>query len=113
MRLYDMWSETAYREDALWSGHLRPTPVLARVGPWMDDTFLPLNQHCGRFPAAVYERPARLARSRVRHLGWLRAPDRQAKLERALALDPEDRLGHHRMARSALDPHPTVRAWEP
>lgn len=113
MRLYDMWSETTYREDALWSGHQRPTPVLARVGPWMDDAFLPLSQHCGRFPEEVYERPAQLARCRVRHLGWMRASDRRLKLERALALDPEDRLGHHKMARSALDQSPTLREWEP
>jgi hypothetical protein len=111
-RLYDMWDETHYRADELWNAHDRSWPFLVRWNPNMADDWRTMDHHCGRWPLAVDGLRATGAPLRVKHLGWSRAADRQAKYKRYLANDPEGRWGSLAQYESILDRAPNLILWE-
>ncbi|HLO03266.1 MAG TPA: glycosyltransferase [Symbiobacteriaceae bacterium] len=111
-RLYDMWDEEHYRADDLWTAHQRSWPFLVRWDPNMADDWRVMDHHCGRWPLAVDGLRAKGAPLRVKHLGWSRPADRQAKYERYMANDPEGRWGSLAQYESILDPAPTLIPWE-
>jgi len=56
-RLYDMWTETHYREDDYWQAHLYYRPFLVRYRPGVVYTWRKTPQHCGRLPLTIQEFP--------------------------------------------------------
>lgn len=112
LRLYDMWSETHYREDAYWSAHYTYRPFLVRFIPEIAYTWKETPQHCGRFPLETLQFSYWQHPLRVRHYGWSRLEDRQAKLKRYMELDPQMKFGWREQYESILDESPRLVAWE-
>lgn len=112
LRLYDMWSETHYRDDALWSAHKTYRPFLVRpsawAGPW---TWRESDQHCGRFPLEASHLSYACHDVRLQHLGWAKEEDRKAKYERYRLLDPQGVHGSMLQYESILDPDPHLVRW--
>jgi hypothetical protein len=111
-RLYDMWDEAHYRADGLWSAHERYWPFLVRWNPNLPDAWREMDHHCGRWPLAVDGLTVKRAPLGVKHLGWSRPADRQAKYERYMVNDPDGRWGSLAQYKSILDERPNLIAWE-
>lgn len=111
-RLYDMWSDSAYREDQFWSAHHYYRPFLVRPGHGRTWTWKETAQHCGRFPLQVSTLPYCLSGFRLKHLGWSRLEDRAAKYNRYMRLDPEGRHGWLDQYKSIMDPNPNLVPWQ-
>ncbi|MNI25529.1 Glycosyl transferase family 2 [compost metagenome] len=110
-RLYDMWSDTHYRNDIYWSSHLYYRPFLIRYRPkfsykWRDQAL-----HCGRFPSNLLDRPFQLSDYRIKHWGWYTAELRKIKYERYMRLDPDAQYGWKDQYDSILDPTPELVPW--
>ncbi|MEF3312922.1 glycosyltransferase [Paenibacillus sp. GYB004] len=111
-RLYDMWSETHYREDAYWRAHLMYRPFLVRYKADLPYAWKETPQHCGRFPLTISQFSYWCHPLRVKHMGWAREEDRRAKYDRYMRLDGEGRYGWKEQYESILDPAPNTIAWE-
>lgn len=111
-RLYDMWSETHYRDDQWWGAHHYYRPFLIRPGPAKSWQWRETAQHCGRFPLDVSSFPYECLAYRLKHLGWSRLEDRAAKYERYMCLDPQGVHGWLDQYKSIMDAHPQLAAWE-
>lgn len=110
-RLYDMWSETAYREDVYWQAHMYYRPFLVKYRPGMFYEWKETPQHCGRFPLSIQHLPYACHTPRVKHYGWAREEDRVRKYERYQTLDPEARYGWKEQYESILDAEPRLIPW--
>lgn len=111
LRLYDMWSETAYREDAYWQAHMYYRPFLVKYRPGMVYEWKETPQHCGRFPLSIQHLPYACHPPRVKHYGWAREEDRVRKYERYQRLDPEAQYGWKEQYESILDAEPRLIPW--
>ncbi|WKL03829.1 hypothetical protein Q0F98_10840 [Paenibacillus amylolyticus] len=69
-RLFDMWSETHYREDKFWQAHAYYRPFLIRYHPGMSYEWKETPQHCGRFPLTIQHWSYGCHAPRVKHYGW-------------------------------------------
>lgn len=110
-RLYDMWSETHYREDNYWQAHLFYRPFLVRYRPDIEYRWKETPQHCGRFPLNVLEFPFAIHEARLKHYGWATPEDRQHKYNRYMQLDPDARYGWREQYDSILDQAPPLKEW--
>lgn len=111
-RLYDLWTETHYREDSLWQAHKWYRPFIARNIPGFQGEWQETPQHCGRFPKNIMELRGGSSPLRIKHLGWLKPQDRLAKYYRYKQLDPHGTYGNLEQYRSILDPNPNLVLWE-
>lgn len=111
-RLYDMWSETQYREDDLWNAHRHTDTYLLRYRPDFQYQWKNTPQHCGRFPANCDTFLGSDENFRIQHLGWAREVDRQAKFKRYRLLDPQAVYGSRKQYESILDKSPNLIAWQ-
>lgn len=110
-RLYDMWSETEYREDEYWNAHESSRLFLLRYRPEHAYTWNEIPQHCGRFPSNL-EKFSRCDSSlRLQHFGWARPGDRKMKYDRYRRLDPEAVYGIQGQYDSIMDSHPHMITW--
>jgi glycosyltransferase involved in cell wall biosynthesis len=112
LRLYDMWNETQYRDDAYWSAHKIYRPFMVRHIPGLSYTWNEVPQHCGRFPLEVSHFSYWCHPLRVRHLGWSRHEDRVHKYERYMRLDSSMQYGWREQYESILDESPHLVDWE-
>ncbi|MED1783203.1 glycosyltransferase family 2 protein [Brevibacillus fortis] len=110
-RLYDMWSETHYREDVYWNAHHYYRPFMIKYRPDFPYIWKETPQHCGRFPLSINQFPYLCHPSRVKHFGWARPEDRQSKYNRYQLLDPDARYGWKEQYESILDQHPNLMEW--
>ncbi|NRS18714.1 glycosyltransferase family 2 protein [Brevibacillus sp. HB1.4B] len=110
-RLYDMWSETHYREDVYWKAHHYYRPFMIKYRPDFPYIWRETPQHCGRFPLSINQFPYLCHPSRVKHFGWARLEDRQSKYNRYQLLDPDARYGWKEQYESILDQHPNLLEW--
>lgn len=110
-RLYDMWNERQYREDAFWRAHEGYWTLLVRPVPGMAEEWPAQNQHPGRFPSSTAGLRAWTCRIRLKHFGWMRPEDRAAKAARYRSLDPEGTFGIKAQYDSILDEHPNLVDW--
>ncbi|SFS71375.1 glycosyltransferase family 2 protein [Paenibacillus sp. BC26] len=110
-RLYDMWSETHYREDSYWQAHLFYRPFLVRYRPEAIYRWKETPQHCGRFPLTVLDFPFAAHEARLMHFGWATPEDRQHKYDRYMRLDLDAKYGWKAQYDSILDPAPLLKAW--
>lgn len=111
-RLYDFWDERCFRDDPLWSAHRTFRPFLVRALPGIGDEFRQSAQHCGRWPLDVGRLRTATSELRLKHLGWARPEDRQAKYERYRLLDPQARHGSAAQYESILEPNPNLVCWQ-
>ncbi|MDN8590502.1 glycosyltransferase family 2 protein [Paenibacillus sp. 11B] len=110
-RLFDMWSETHYRDDEYWQAHAYYRPFLVRYRPEWSYEWKETPQHCGRFPLTIQHFAYGCHSPRVKHYGWARAEDRIRKYERYQALDPDARYGWKEQYESILDTEPRLLQW--
>ncbi|MFJ2047635.1 MULTISPECIES: glycosyltransferase family 2 protein [Paenibacillus] len=110
-RLFDMWSDTHYREDQYWQAHAYYRPFLVRYRPEWSYEWKETPQHCGRFPLTIQHFAYGCHSPRVKHYGWARAEDRIRKYERYQALDPDARYGWKEQYESILDADPILLEW--
>ncbi|MEW6726099.1 MAG: glycosyltransferase [Bacillota bacterium] len=110
-RLYDMWDEQRYREDAYWTAHRYHRPFMVRYVPGFNYEWQETPQHCGRFPRNITQLKGAASDLRVKHLGWMKPADRLAKYYRYKQLDPQGRYGIMEQYLSILDPKPNLVAW--
>lgn len=110
-RLFDMWSDTHYREDQYWQAHAYYRPFLVRYRPEWTYEWKETPQHCGRFPLTIEHFTYGCHSPRVKHYGWARAEDRIRKYERYQALDPDARYGWKEQYESILDADPRLLQW--
>lgn len=111
-RLYDLWTETHYREDSLWQAHKWYRPFILRNIPGFKAQWQETPQHCGRFPKNIMSLRGQSSDLRIKHLGWARPQDRLAKYYRYKQLDPNGTYGNLEQYRSILDPSPNLVVWE-
>lgn len=111
-RLYDMWSETQYREDDYWQAHKHYRPFLVRYLPEQVYVWQETPQHCGRLPLTVSNLKGTSCQIRLKHWGWARPADRLEKYYRYKKLDPEARYGIKEQYQSILDPKPRLLIWQ-
>lgn len=111
-RLYDMWSETHYREDHIWKAHHMFRPFLLRYKPNIEYQWKETPQHCGRFPETILQFPYSCANARLKHYGCAKREDRIAKYERCMKLDPDGKYGWLDQYKSFLDENPNLVSWE-
>lgn len=112
LRLYDMWSETHYRDDAYWSAHHMYRPFLVRYHPSLTYTWKETPQHCGRFPLEVFQFSYKCHPLRLKHYGWANEQDRRYKYERYMKLDQDMKYGWKEQYESILDESPHLVRWE-
>ncbi len=111
-RLYDMWSETHYRDDAYWRAHQFYQPFLVRYRPGLDYVWKETPVHCGRLPLNIKASFTYLLHpARLRHYGWAKEEDRIAKYNRYLQHDPGAKFGWQAQYDSILDPNPNLVEW--
>lgn len=110
-RLFDMWDEEHYREDAFWRAHLAYRPFVVRYIPGFRYEWRETPVHCGRFPKNITELKTAASDLRVKHLGWIRPCDRLAKYRRYKKADPSGRYGSREHYLSILDPKPRLMPW--
>lgn len=111
-RLFDMWDEEHYREDAWWRAHHFYRPFMVRYVPGFPYRWLETPQHCGRFPCNITELKGATSSLRIKHLGWMKPEDRLAKYYRYKKLDPQARYGVREQYLSILDPKPRLILWK-
>ena len=110
-RLYDFWSETHYRDDAMWCAHNTYRSFLIRYKPNFNYTWKETPQHCGHFPKNIYELPSGKCNLRLKHYGWANKADREAKYVRYMKLDPGAKYGWQAQYDSILDENPHLTEW--
>ena len=110
-RLYDMWSETHYRDDNLWCAHNTFRPFLVRPDRNQQFNWNETNQHCGRFPKEIYQLSYSCHPLRIQHLGWSSENDRINKYLRYKQLDPNAEFGNKAHYESILDKNPNLQEW--
>ena len=87
IRLYDCWdSPQRHRVDGYWAGHELARPWLFRPSACPEPVWPTRGLHCGHAPANF---PYRLGVAPssvwIRHLGWMNATDREAKVARYMS----------------------------
>ncbi len=110
-QLYDMWSETHYREDQYWSAHQQFRPFMVRYLPDFHYLWQETPLHCGRFPVNIAALKGENYPLRIKHLGWLKPADRLKKYYRYKELDPQRIYGIAQQYDSILDPRPNLLPW--
>ena len=110
-RLYDFWDEGRYRDDANWSAHHRLWPMLFRYTPDFAYRWNEKLLHTGRFPENLPELPMVASDLRLKHLGWMKAADRQAKYDRYRRIDPNMEFCVESQMESILDEAPNLINW--
>jgi glycosyltransferase involved in cell wall biosynthesis len=111
-RLYDMWDDSHYREDAFWKAHQFYRPFMIRYRSDVDYTWKETAQHCGRFPINIYHFKYFCHPARIKHFGWASSEDRKKKYQRYMELDPEGKFGWKAQYDSILDENPHLIPWE-
>lgn len=108
--LFDMWSPTQYRDDDLWTAHLREWVMCVKYDPAREYLWRETKLHCGRFPVNACERPGQTGLS-IQHWGWSRPEDRKIKHERYMEADPGGKDGSLAQYLSILDPNPKLKEF--
>ncbi|KXG74410.1 glycosyltransferase [Thermotalea metallivorans] len=111
-RLYDLWDETHYREDAYWQAHFHYKIFFIRYQPNYQYTWHETPQHCGRFPNNIHLLNGCDCHIRLKHYGWANEALRLEKYKRYMTLDPEGKYGDIRQYQSILDERPRLIKFE-
>lgn len=106
-KLFDMWSNTHYRFDKWWTGHLRYWPMAIRYNKNIEYKWSDKKLHCGRFPlnSASHMNPSNIP---IMHMGWSNEKLRKQKYNRYMKLDGERQDGLIEQYKSILDENPNL-----
>lgn len=100
-RLFDMWSNSHYRNDDLWHAHTHYWPMAYRAKNkkyiWNEQGL-----HCGRFPVNIGSIIVNTD-FKIKHMGWSTPEDRQKKYDRYMRIDPNGKYGIMEQYLSILD----------
>lgn len=115
-RMYDMWSETMYRSDSLWTAHTRAWPIAVRISEKQytrsqgrnPHGFINKHLHCGRFPAHYLAQQGALCGAPVLHFSYHTPELRAYKYNRYMALDGAGKYGSLRQYKSIVDSNPNL-----
>ncbi|MCL1702454.1 glycosyltransferase family 2 protein [Lysinibacillus sp. Bpr_S20] len=110
-RLYDMWSNTHYRDDQYWYAHKTYRPFLVRFKPTDNYVWKETAQHCGRFPLTIAQYHHFYSTVKIQHFGWSTEKDRKEKYERYMKLDSKGIFGCLEQYQSILDSNPNLIKW--
>lgn len=110
-RLYDMWNETQYREDAFWNAHLSYKTFLMRYQPEFPYVWPDRARHAGRFAGNAFALQNRQSSLRIQHLGWSTEKDRLEKYRRYREIDPDAVYGVREQYESILDTDAHLVNW--
>ncbi|MEG0751667.1 MAG: glycosyltransferase [Oscillospiraceae bacterium] len=111
-RLYDMWSETHYREDKFWNSQSTFKPFLQRFQPDFEYDWVDLPQNCGRFPTNTESLPQREVEFRVQNFGWSKPEDRAVKFEKYNNINLNDVNIAAGRYESIMDANPNLLLWQ-
>lgn len=111
-RLFDMWNESHYREDAYWKAHKYYRTFLIRYQPNFHYTWSETPQHCGRFPNNTNRLNGCQCNIRLKHYGWSNELLRKYKYDRYMKLDPGGVYGNINQYETILDKNPKLIKWE-
>jgi len=113
-RLYDMWSDTHYRDDQYWYAHYHFWPMAIRKGITENFTWNEQGLHCGRFPNNFHIDIHSMTTKglKIKHMGWSTPKDREQKYKRYMAIDPDGKYGILEQYLSILDPDPALRRFK-
>lgn len=109
--LYDMWSETHYRDDMLWNAHTRPWVMCARYDAYREYIWKETPLHCNRFPLNACGLAIRSDPLKIQHWGYSREADRESKYKRYMEVDPNGQTGSIDQYRSILDGSPSLKRF--
>jgi glycosyltransferase involved in cell wall biosynthesis len=107
MRLFDMWDEDHYRDDALWCAHRGVWVRAVRYDPLAPDDWRQTKLHCGSFPMHYMQLLRVLACSRILHYSYATKEDRRRKYEWYIKTDTQ-RDGIQAQYDSILDELPCL-----
>lgn len=110
-RLYDMWSPTHYRSDALWCAHNFYSRFIVRHHKNLPYSFPKRDHHVGRFPQEVVNFSGYDTSIRIKHMGWSSPEDRLSKFNRYMQYDPNGIWGSLPQYHSILDENPNLIEW--
>ena len=104
-KLFDMWSNTHYRQDKWWTGHFRYWPMAIRYDKNINYEWTNKKLHCGRFPynSAKKMNPSNIP---IKHMGWSTEELRQFKYDRYMRIDNKNIYGIKEQYESILDKNP-------
>ena len=112
-RRYDLWDNSHYRDDNLWTAHLHYDAFMLRYDPTYKYIFArQTNQHCGRMPSNIKYMKARHSELRLKHYGWINEEKRLEKYKRYMLLDPDGLYGSLQQYQSILDKNPHLVEWK-
>ena len=112
-RHYDLWDNSHYRDDNLWTAHLHYDAIMLRYDPTYKYIFArQTNQHCGRMPSNIKYMKARHSELRLKHYGWINEEKRLEKYKRYMLLDPDGLYGSLQQYQSILDKNPHLVEWK-
>ena len=110
--LFDMWSDTHYRSDSMWTAHERQWTMAVRkkeenyTYEWKNTRL-----HCGRFPLNACENTFN-TNIRIKHMGWANAELREFKYNRYMRLDKNGTYGDVKQYQSITDLKPNLVRFE-
>ncbi|VBB07722.1 nucleotide-diphospho-sugar transferases [Lucifera butyrica] len=110
-RLYDMWDQEHYREDAYWCAHKYYRTFLVRYNPNFEYSWNEIPLHCGRFPSNIHCLSSFESEIRIKHLGWSTPELKLAKYARYKTLDPDAKYGIKEQYDSILEQNPNLIRW--
>lgn len=107
--LFDMWSETHYREDSHWRAHKAIWPMFVKIRGITKWDRLP-GLHCGRFPISkdIRHNIHLMPGAFIKHMGWSNIKDRWKKFKRYMRLDPLGQYGILEQYISIMDSMPNL-----
>jgi hypothetical protein len=104
--LYDMWSDTHYREDYYWQAHLKFWAMAVKLEK-KEYQWLNQKLHCGRFPLNSADKciPSYIP---IKHMGWSKEEHRIKKYARYMEVDSDGKNGILEQYKSILDDKPNL-----
>ena len=108
-KLYDMWSDTQYRNDMYWQAHTHLWPMAIRktgdIPKWVASSL-----HCGRFPFNLCHNVCD-TNVKIKHMGWSNPVLRAEKYDRYMLADPNGECGNIEQYKSILDENPCLEVF--
>jgi glycosyltransferase involved in cell wall biosynthesis len=108
LRLYDMWTDTHYRDDDYWMAH-KHLWIMGIRKVDIDYTWNKSNLHCGRLPLEIDKDNILIDKDNyIKHMGWSTEKDRIEKYNRYMKIDGEGKHGWLDQYKSILDKNPNL-----
>jgi glycosyltransferase involved in cell wall biosynthesis len=112
-RFYDMWDdEEHYRDDDIWPAGVGYAPRMFRVNCVKEYIWSDKKRHCGSIPENVIKLQGTHSPIRVKHLGYVKAKDRQEKFKEKKRDDPENKYYSQEVYLSIISKDNKLVKWD-